>query len=151
MRDARIASSRAVAVFDALCAAAAEGAPCPTNQEMVNWDGHPCEVSPVIGALERRGFVRVERRGNVRRVTIAATGARTAWSVRANGGAWRVHRADSVRDREDGVRLTAAEIAARRVERGSCPRCGVRSDVACGHRPAPFGLSSSGTMGLSYV
>lgn len=32
--------------------------------------------------------------------------------------------------------LAGEEIIARRVDRDPCPRCGVRRDKGCGHRPA---------------
>lgn len=38
-----------------------------------------------------------------------------------------------------GSRLSEAEIAARRVDRDACPRCGVRGDIGCAHYRPSFG------------
>jgi hypothetical protein len=43
-------------------------------------------------------------------------------------------------DRVSAAHLSEEEIAARRVDRTVCPRCGVRSDFGCNHSQAPLGM-----------
>lgn len=38
-------------------------------------------------------------------------------------------------------KLSEAEIAARRVDRDCCPRCGTRADLGCKHSRAPIGTA----------
>jgi hypothetical protein len=66
-------------VLGLLEAAAAACAPCPSNSDLCAALGLPrLAASEVIGALEARGLIRVERLSNFRVVTIVETGAQTA-------------------------------------------------------------------------
>lgn len=144
--DARAVRYRSV--LAALTAAAAAGAPCPGNAQLVTWQGHDSDASNVLKQLARLGLIRIQRRARQRRVQIVASGRWTGWTV-ARGERAPRRRTNAARDGEAG-RLTAAEIAARRVERDACPRCAVRREVGCAHRPALRGLTSVGPLGLNH-
>ena len=60
--------------------AADQGAPCPSNGALCGLAGYSSVSTPVqaIRSLEKRGFIAVERFQCARRVTIVATGAKTA-------------------------------------------------------------------------
>lgn len=72
-------SARLVKLFDILNAAAEDGKPCPTNEELAvaldykSWSG----PASLLKVLEKRGTIKVERFTNTRRVTIVKTGKET--------------------------------------------------------------------------
>lgn len=146
--DMALRGTRAEQVLAVVAAAAARGLPCPSNNALADAvGGQAHEVSRALSGLEERGLVTVRRAHKARQVTIVATGEATDWSL--SGPAMRAFTAQA--ERFDGDGLSTAEIAARRVNSETCARCGVRLEVGCGHRPAPYGLSGSGWMGLNYV
>ena len=73
-------SARETIVLKAVVRAARRDEPCPSNFEICGLIG--CEsiasATGVLQRLERKGLVKVERYQQARRVTILATGARTA-------------------------------------------------------------------------
>jgi hypothetical protein len=138
--------------------AAAAGEACPRNDDIAELLrlASTAQIPGMLDELAARGLIWIERGGNARVVGIVATGQRTSGTIAKPRTTWRVAAPPGsppsrVRDERDEPRLSAREIAARRVERGTCPRCGARLDAGCGHRSAPFGLSTSGLMGLSYA
>lgn len=66
--------------FEAICAAAEAGRPCPSNNEILEMTGYNAvAMAPLMVAkLEERGLIRVDRRQRCRIVEIVATGKRTA-------------------------------------------------------------------------
>lgn len=113
--------------------AAETAAPCPTNAEIVEATGlgDDRNGSEMVMALERRELIYVERLPTARRVQIVRTGKWTGW---------RLGHADQrgYRMVDEGYRGPPPEE--QRVARDPCPRCGVRSDLGCGHSQAPLGL-----------
>jgi DNA-binding transcriptional ArsR family regulator len=70
-------------ILQRLTAAAEAGEPCPSNAVLAAAIGvsKVALVSDIVATLAHEGAITVDRRdGNTRRVTIAATGASTAWS-----------------------------------------------------------------------
>ena len=138
---------RAQQVLEIMRAAAAASAPCPSNNALADRVGCQAhDASTALSILEAHGLVVVRRAHRSRRVTIVATGQSTLWSLSATQARSAAARAARVTD-DDGVRLSEAAIAARRVDREPCPRCGVRADVhvggGCGRALPAFGLSVS--------
>lgn len=128
-------------LFDILAAAASKGAPCPSNYELcgdINLSS-PGNAAYLVCKIETRGLIRVERLGSSRRVTIVSTGQSTA-PVR---GVPVEHRKGAAR--EPGAGNVGFGFRGERpehlyVDRDPCPRCGVRRDAGCAHRPARLGM-----------
>ncbi|MGB7407188.1 MAG: hypothetical protein WA908_01670 [Pontixanthobacter sp.] len=76
----RSTDPREAFVYEALSEAARTGGRAPTNQHLADeLDlGSPSQISAIIGSLERRKLISVERFATQRRVTIAQTGKSTA-------------------------------------------------------------------------
>jgi len=68
------------AVLGALTAAADSGAVCPSNEALVRLigGGFPARASWVIGRLQAKGLITVERWTNARCITILSSGRSTA-------------------------------------------------------------------------
>lgn len=139
-------------VLAAITRAAETGEPCPPNNLLCELTGaqSPSFGSGALNALERDGLIRVERFAIGREVTIVATGKKTLYTGKRNPH-WRFEgrtaaesmhvvrrpRADAVNpDQPDDDHLPPA------VNRDPCPRCGVRRDVGCDHRPTRISMGA---------
>ncbi|MFA7604518.1 MAG: MarR family winged helix-turn-helix transcriptional regulator [Novosphingobium sp.] len=134
------------AIYHRLVLAAERGQPCPRNSQICDDLGmlSSATVSAMIGAIEMKGWIRVER-GNCRRVvTIVETGARTAGKV--NDRHWRLRPQSSAPRQPATARARASAKAedtgppppAPIASREPCFRCGVRGDIGCRHQPLSF-------------
>lgn len=139
-------------VLAILAQAAAADRECPSNNELADKVGFSSASGPsmALTALEREGKILVERFGSGRRVTICATGARTAYAG-SERPHWRLRQAtaDEISQRAEIRRERARQrssaraagctpdldppIPETRVDRDPCPRCGVRADIGCAH------------------
>jgi SOS-response transcriptional repressor LexA len=127
---------REAALLAWLVECAEAGRPCPTNRETSERLGLSSvnHATVLYQALEEQGLIRVECSRTARVVTIVASGGRTAGLLRT------IAHYEKAESKEH--RLSAAQIAARRVDRSACPRCAVRSDVGCAHQAQARGLTS---------
>lgn len=123
-------------VLAALRRAAEAGEPCPSNLELeVEVGVQAGRIALMLDGLIARRLIAVERsRRGMRRVTILAAAPSTELRTGTMRTGWtRQARADPLRTIEEGPRLSDGEIAARRIDREPCPRCGVRADIGCRH------------------
>lgn len=69
-------------VYEALCQAASDGAPCPMNLDLEEMFGYSSasQGARLIRRLEERNMIRVERYQRFRRVQIVETGKWTAFA-----------------------------------------------------------------------
>jgi hypothetical protein len=112
-------------VLAAIEAAANDGRPCPTDPELnLIGQGGSRFGAETLGWLKRQGVIEIERLGRQRRVTIIATGRKTAF----------VYRHYAIGNRQ-------AETLPPRVDRDPCPRCGVRRDIGCVHSSRALGTT----------
>lgn len=122
---------------------AATGAACPTNDEICARFGFSSKASSVrlLGRLEERGLITRERVGNNRRVMIKDTGAVTAMGGQGfgAGGCIGTGRNSHRRFASDAAIAEAFPavhpVPEMATDRTPCPRCGIRADIGCRHRP----------------
>lgn len=131
-------------VLAMLVQAANAGSAAPTNKELcARFRLHSLSTpATVIGKLEQLGHIRVERFSGGREITIVASGLRTAYAGKRTRHPR--HGQHAPRRAQECVRARVApdpaDFAPRapmlRVDRDPCPRCAVRGDIGCAHRPA---------------
>lgn len=101
--------------------------------------GHALFLHPgFVGLLRRRLTVTVEKEIAVREFIYCShpDGYRGPLPLTHGNGTKPTHGSSEIRALRGPcpqTSLSDAQIAARRVERDSCPRCGVRADVGCRH------------------
>lgn len=151
------AGERVLAMIEA---AAATGAPCPSNFDLA-FDPGGCgaasEATRLLRALVARGQIRIEWQGSHRRIVVLATGACTGWTVhrymgrasRCDGMPGDFHLAEeSLRQRrwaaEDARRAHVARWLA--AERPANGRPGIRFDHAGSLDAATVAALSGGTL-----
>jgi SOS-response transcriptional repressor LexA len=137
---------RVKTVMAMISRAAENGRAAPTNGEIADAIGAKSVSAGVniVSLLETMGMIRVERYGAGRLITVTATGKATRYE-----GTRRQHwRERGIKPAPPKARIAAPPPEPQpvecltRVDRGPCPRCGVRADFGCRHGHIPFGLSS---------
>lgn len=104
--------------------------PCPRNQEIQDHFGFGSAVSAshLIAELEEMGLIAVARGPNTRNVTIIATGKQTALR-------WDVANKPKITEAERKKLQVPTPRRFTAIDRTPCPRCGVRADIGCQHKP----------------
>jgi hypothetical protein len=131
---------RVIRVMRMLRLAAEGGMPCPGNAEIAAAiEGASLSSGAnAIALLETMNLIRVERFGASRIVTIVESGKKTAgetgnihWRLREDGETPTRKRATPSAFKQDREEALARPV----IDRTPCPRCGVRGDFGCSHRP----------------
>jgi hypothetical protein len=152
MIERPILSARHSVLLGVLEQAALNGRRCPTNEDLCDLHGASASYwGVVLGELEHLGIISVTRFSHGREVEILGTGQRTAAmatikreqrQLRSAGrGQWGRPDID-----DDGLDIFRGDVPLDQyVDRDPCPRCAVRADVGCKHRPP------SGTVTPAFV
>jgi hypothetical protein len=130
-RERRPLNASEKLVYDRIVLAAARGEVCPSNNELCEVAGvlSVGKTSELVGSIEAKGWIHVQRGNSRRIVTVLASGLRTNGDVPAPRGPRSFARREPV---DDLLSARAAPIAYRE----PCFLCGVRGDIGCRHQPA---------------